>query len=75
MMTDVKALVNYYAREGLFRNIQTVCNEMLKKRGSDATLLFWRAYGMMNEGASTDAMRILESIHRKRDAELARDEF
>ena len=48
MSGEVLALVNYYARNGYYRHVQTVCNEVLKKRGStDPTLVFWRALGML----------------------------
>ena len=33
MSAEVLALVNYYARTGYHRHVQTVCNEVLKKRG------------------------------------------
>ena len=50
MSVEVLALVNYYARSGYYRHVQTVCNEVLKKRGtSDPTLVFWRALGMLRE--------------------------
>ena len=52
MSADLKALINYYAQEKLYHHIQTVCNEVLKKRGSDVTLLFWRAYSIAMEGIS-----------------------
>ena len=38
MSAEVIALVNYYARNAFSRHVQTVCNEVLKKRAApDAT--------------------------------------
>lgn len=50
----VQALVNYYAREGQSRHIQTVCNEVLRKRPNDPQLVFWRAYGLILEGSFSE---------------------
>lgn len=49
MSGDVKALINHYAREGFYRHIQTVCDEVIKKRGNEPTLLFWKAFGVAME--------------------------
>lgn len=48
------ALVHYYSREGYARQVQAVCNEVLKKRSSEAVLIFWRAYGLLLEGSSAE---------------------
>jgi tetratricopeptide repeat protein 21B len=50
----VQALVNYYAREGQSRHIQTVCNEVLRKRPNDPLLIFWRAFGLLLEGSYSE---------------------
>ncbi|KXZ45770.1 hypothetical protein GPECTOR_50g563 [Gonium pectorale] len=71
MSDRVLALVHYYAREGYFRHVQTVCNEVLKKRSGDPVLTFWRAYGELAEGNTTEAMRDLNSIAGIQDLELA----
>ena len=72
MSGEVLALVNYYARAGYYRHLQTVCNEVLKKRGStDPTLVFWRALGMLKEGAVNDAIRDYEGIKSRGDLQLA----
>ncbi|PNW81978.1 hypothetical protein CHLRE_06g268800v5 [Chlamydomonas reinhardtii] len=71
MADRVLALVHYYAREGYFRHVQTVCNEVLKKRPGDGVLTFWRAYGLLMEGNTADAMRDLSSIQGNSDLELA----
>ena len=52
MSNDVKALISHYARLGFSRHIQTVCDEVIKKRGRDGTLVFWHAFSSMMEGVS-----------------------
>lgn len=54
MADRVLALVHYYAREGYHRHVQTVCNEVLKKRPGDAVLTFWKCYGLLQEGSTAD---------------------
>jgi hypothetical protein len=49
----VAAFVHYYAREGQFHHVQTVCNEVLKRRASPA-LQLWRAYGLLAGGADAE---------------------
>ena len=72
MIGEVLALVNYYARSGFYRHVQTVCNEVLKKRGgSDPTLTFWRALGTLKEGGVNDAIRELEGVAARGDMQLA----
>lgn len=50
MSADVKALIDHYAQVGQYQHIQTVCDEVIKKRGNDAVLVFWRAFGAAMEG-------------------------
>ena len=52
MSSEVLALVNYYARTGYYRHMQTVCNEVLKKRGgsNDPTMAFWASIGLLMGG-------------------------
>ena len=59
---DIQALVNYYARVGYARHIQTVCSEVLRKRSGDPTLQFWRTFGMIMEGSYSEAIMQLESL-------------
>jgi hypothetical protein len=47
---ELQTVVNFYAREGLYRHIQVLCSDSLKKRGDDPVLLFWRAFGILFEG-------------------------
>lgn len=59
---EIQALVNYYARAGYGRHIQTVCSEVLRKRSGDPTLQFWRTFGMIVEGSYSEAIMQLESL-------------
>lgn len=70
-MAEVITLISYYAREKLYRHVQAVCNSSLKKRGDDPVLIFWKAFGLVNEGSVADAIRELENIQGKRDVQLA----
>ena len=72
MSGEVLGLVNYYARNGYNRHVQTVCNEVLKKRGStDPTLVFWRALGMLKEGSVNEAIHDYEGIKSRGDLQLS----
>lgn len=50
---ELQTVVNFYAREGLYRHVQAVCNDAMKKRSDDPILLFWRAFGLLFEGKYT----------------------
>eukprot|EP00741_Cyanophora_paradoxa_P023819 tig00021623_g23008.t1 len=71
MSSDVLALVNFYAREGLYRHLQTVCSEVLKKRAGEPTLMFWRAYGMVMEGSVNEGIREYEQLLNRKEIALA----
>ncbi|PRP77845.1 tetratricopeptide repeat protein 21B-like [Planoprotostelium fungivorum] len=71
MTTETQSLINFYAREKYWRHIQIVCNEGLRKRGDDPTLIFWKAFGILMEGSTGEAIRDLDSIKNKRDLSLA----
>ena len=70
-MAETSAFVNYYARTGYFRHLQSVCNDGLKRRSTDQTLVFWRAFGMFKEGSIHEAIRDLEGIASRGDMQLA----
>jgi len=59
---EIQALVNYYARAGYARHLQTMCGEVLRKRSGDPTLQFWRAFGMIMEGSYSEAIMQLEGL-------------
>lgn len=69
--SEILALVGFYARGGYSRHPQTVCAEVLKKRPGDAVLSLWRAFGVVREGATSEALRALEPCLAARQTELA----
>ena len=54
MSDKVFALIFYNAVHGYPRTLQSVCNEVLRKRPNDSFLKFWRAYGMLLEGSTAE---------------------
>ena len=70
MSVEVLSLVNYYARSGYYRHVQTVCNEVLKKRSNDPLITFWRTFGLSRDGAASEAVREFEGLLRRNDAQL-----
>jgi tetratricopeptide repeat protein 21B len=55
MDSRVAAFVHYYAREGYFQHVQSVCNELIKHGTSNNPVLqFWRAYGLLASGATAE---------------------
>jgi hypothetical protein len=48
----VAAFVHYYAREGKFHHVQSVCNEVLRRASSPA-LRLWRVFSLLAGGASS----------------------
>jgi tetratricopeptide repeat protein 21B len=67
---EVLSLVNYYARLGYYRHVQTVCAEVLKKRANDPLVSLWKAFGMIKEGAAGEAVRELEAMLRRADPQM-----
>ena len=63
-------LINYYIRNGYCHHAQTVCNEWLKKRQNDPTMVFWRAVAMLKEGQASEAVRELEGLAKRADAQM-----
>lgn len=66
-----KVLISYYIRKKWYQHIQDLCEGVLDKRGSDSTIQFWRAYAIGMEGRYAEAIRELDNLKNKRDAEYA----
>ena len=66
---DVVALVVYYARTGYWRHVQTVADQVIKKRGRAPVLTFWRAYGVARESEYAAAIREFDSLRQNRAVE------
>ena len=67
------ALINYYAREGFRRQVQTVCADALSKRGEDPVFRFWRAWSHEAEGSPNEALREYKLAEGKREMAYAVD--
>lgn len=50
--------IYYYLRQHLWRTVQTICNEELRK-GQDGVLLFWKSFAVFKEGGINEAIREL----------------
>ncbi|XP_072174244.1 tetratricopeptide repeat protein 21B-like [Diadema setosum] len=70
--SDVSTLaaINFYCQEKLYRHVQRVALEAIKKYGSDPVLLFFKGYGLILEDRLSEGMRELESIRDKPDVIL-----
>lgn len=62
MSSESQALINFYARQGFYRHIQAICNDSLKKRGDDPILIFWKAFGILQEGIFQYFIEMLISL-------------
>jgi tetratricopeptide repeat protein 21B len=69
-MSDATALIDFYCQAGYYRQVQTVCQELLQKRGEDSVLLFWQLFGLAKEGKVNHAIQELAGLRGKRDVEL-----
>ncbi|KAK9829513.1 hypothetical protein WJX72_006291 [[Myrmecia] bisecta] len=67
----IQTLVNYYLREGYVRQVQSICNEVLRKRTNDPLPLFWRAFSLILEGSYTEALRELQPLQSSPEVGLA----
>ncbi|DAZ99342.1 TPA: hypothetical protein N0F65_005193 [Lagenidium giganteum] len=67
---DPRVLINYYLRKGWYDHVQRLCETLLEKRGSDSTLMFWRAFGIVLERSYSSAIRELENLKKKKEVEL-----
>ena len=66
---SVLALVLYFAREGYWHHVQTVADQVIKKRGRAPVLSFWKAYAVAREGEFAAAIREFDDLRTKREVE------
>eukprot|EP00057_Strongylocentrotus_purpuratus_P033961 XP_793431.3 PREDICTED: tetratricopeptide repeat protein 21B [Strongylocentrotus purpuratus] len=64
------AALNFYCQEKLYRHVQRVALEAIKKYGSDPVLMFFKGYGLILEDRLSEGMRELESIRDKPEVTL-----
>ena len=77
-MDQVIATINYFIREKLWCSIRRLTElvsfylslKVLKemKKGVDPILVFWRSFGIFQEGSVTEAIRELSRIQERREA-------
>ena len=60
-MEEVLVTINYYIREKLWCSIRNLVDAELRK-GQDPVLIFWKSYGIFNEGRVTEAIRELTRV-------------
>ena len=64
---SVLALVLYFAREGYWHHVQTVADQVIKKRGRAPVLSFWKASAVAREGEYAAAIRDFDDLRTKRE--------
>ena len=64
---SVLALVLYFAREGYWHHVQTVADQVIKKRGRAPVLSFWKAYAVAREGEYAASIRNFDDLRSKRE--------
>lgn len=69
-MEEILVKVNYFVREKLWGQLRNLCDDELQK-GQDAILVFWKAFGIFNEGSVTEAIRELTRIQDRRECQFA----
>lgn len=57
-LEEVQTNINYLIREKLWCSIRQLADEELTK-GSDPVLVFWKSFGIFNEGNINEAIREL----------------
>ena len=71
----VLSLVSYYARNGYARRVVAACSDALARRGGggggEPLLVFWRALGLLLEGAVNDALREYEGLALRGDVQVS----
>jgi tetratricopeptide repeat protein 21B len=69
-MEEVLVTINYYIREKLWCSIRNLVDSELRK-GQDPVLIFWKSYGIFNEGRVTEAIRELTRVQDRREVQFA----
>eukprot|EP00051_Salpingoeca_urceolata_P023185 m.390103 g.390103 ORF g.390103 m.390103 type:complete len:1321 (-) comp20074_c6_seq3:93-4055(-) len=68
--TRYVASISYWARNKYFRHMQNDATEAKRKTGSDQTFTFWEGVGLLLEGRSAEAMRLLQPLLEKSETAL-----
>lgn len=65
-MEELLVKINYLIREKLWCSIRSLCDDELDK-GQDPVLIFWKAFGIFNEGNVNEAIRELSRVQDRRE--------
>ncbi|KAJ3382196.1 Tetratricopeptide repeat protein 21B [Entophlyctis sp. JEL0112] len=63
--------VTYYCQRSLYNTAYKQCEVALRRRTSDPVLVFWRAFALIMQGRTGEALRDLEPLQEKRELVLA----
>jgi hypothetical protein len=66
----VQSTINYYALQGYYSHIVTLCETILKLT-KDPVYTFWHSYGHAMQGNLSEAIRGFSSIKQRKEIELA----
>uniref|UniRef100_A0A6U5AVN5 Uncharacterized protein n=1 Tax=Hemiselmis andersenii TaxID=464988 RepID=A0A6U5AVN5_HEMAN len=66
----LNSLIHFYARKGFYQHVHTAASQALTKRMNDPVLLFWRAFAILKQGRTSDAIRELEALRGKQGVQL-----
>lgn len=64
------ASLTYYCQEKYYRHVLKIASEYLKSYINDPVLLFFKAYGILMEGRTQEAIRELNQVKHKTDVSL-----
>ncbi|KAK1171978.1 tetratricopeptide repeat protein 21B-like isoform X1 [Acipenser oxyrinchus oxyrinchus] len=64
------ASLTYYCQEKYYRHVMKIASEYLKSYTNDPVLLFFKAYGILMEGRTQEAIRELNQVKHKTDVSL-----
>uniref|UniRef100_A0A7S0YZT4 Tetratricopeptide repeat protein 21B n=1 Tax=Hemiselmis tepida TaxID=464990 RepID=A0A7S0YZT4_9CRYP len=67
---SLNSLIHFYARKGFYQHVHTAASQALTKRMNDPVLLFWRAFAILKQGRTSDAIRELEALRGKQGVQL-----
>ncbi|KAI8612411.1 hypothetical protein BC830DRAFT_1231247 [Chytriomyces sp. MP71] len=68
---SVISAVLYYCQRTLYHSAAKQCEVALRRRTADPILMFWKAFCLIMQGRTGEALRELEPLQEKRDLVLA----
>jgi hypothetical protein len=69
---ELKPKIYYLMRRGWYESIITYVNDVPGKKGSkDPFTVYWKAVAIGMDGATSEALRLFESLHVRKDLQYA----